>query len=167
MNWAPIKKSSEPWRVQAHLLDYAKTCADFTWDTICHELDGLPGGRGLNIAHEVVDRHANGPRRDQPAIRWLGQDGAALDLTYDDLKAQTNRFANVLSKLGVDKGDRVFTLTGRIPALYIAAIGAWKQVAVFLPAVFGLWPRTHLPAFTQRRRQSPGDHQTTVLTKSH
>ena len=40
-------------------------------------LDGLPGGRGLNIAHEAVDRHAAGPRRDRVALRWLGRDGSA------------------------------------------------------------------------------------------
>ena len=36
-------------------------------------LDGLPGGRGLNIAHEAVDRHAAGPRADHVALRWLGK----------------------------------------------------------------------------------------------
>jgi len=49
------------------------------------ELAGLPGGRGLNIAHEAVDRHANGPRRDHLALRWLGKDGAVRDFTYVDL----------------------------------------------------------------------------------
>jgi acetyl-CoA synthetase len=105
-------------------------------------LDGLPGGLGLNIAHEVVDRHANGPYCDRPAIRWLNQGGTVLQLTFAELKAQTNRFANVLAELGVDKGDRVFTLTGKIPALYIASIGAWKKCAVFCPlfSVFGPEP---------------------------
>lgn len=65
MSWPPIKKSSEQWCVQPHLLDYEKTCTGFTWDKIRRALDGLPGGLGLNIAHEAVDRHANGSRRDQ------------------------------------------------------------------------------------------------------
>jgi len=159
MNGAPIKKSSESWRVKPHLLDYEKACASFTWDTIRRELGGLPGGLGLNIAHEAVDRHANGPRRDQPAIRWLGRDGTVLDLTYADLKVQTNRFANVLSMLGVDKGDRVLTLTGKIPELYIAAIGAWKQVAVFCPLFSAFGPE---PIYQRLRR---GDAKVLVTTK--
>src|SRR6266568_3473532 len=73
------------------------------------------------MAHEAVDRHAYGPRRDYLALRWLGKDGTIRDCTYGDLQEQSNRFANVLASLGVDKGDRVFTLAGRIPALYIAA----------------------------------------------
>ncbi|MBL0712959.1 MAG: acetate--CoA ligase [Desulfosarcina sp.] len=159
MYWASIKKSSEPWCVQPHLLNYEKTCAGFTWDKIRHELDGLPGGLGLNIAYEVVDRHTNGPRRDQPAIRWLGQGGTVLNLTYADLKEQTNRFANVLSKLGVDKGDRVFTLTGRIPELYIAAIGGWKKVAVFCPLFSAFGPE---PIY---QRLHKGDAKVLVTTK--
>ena len=68
MSWAPIKKSSEPWCVQPHLLDYEKACADFTWDKIRHELDGLPGGRGINIAHEMVDRHTKSRDPDEPGV---------------------------------------------------------------------------------------------------
>jgi acetyl-CoA synthetase len=158
MSLTPIKKSSDTWRVQPHLLEYEKTCAGFTWDKIRHELDGLPGGRGLNIAHEAVDRHAAGPRCDHPAIRWLGQDGAVLDLTYADLREQTSRFANVLSRLGVDKGDRVFTLTGRIPELYITAIGAWKQTAVFCPLFSAFGPEP----ICQRLRK--GDAKALVTT---
>ena len=158
MSLTPIKKSSDTWRVQPHLLEYEKTCAGFTWDKIRHELDGLPGGRGLNIAHEAVDRHAAGPRCDHPAIRWLGQDGAVLVLTYTDLREQTSRFANVLSRLGVDKGDRVFTLTGRIPELYITAIGAWKQTAVFCPLFSAFGPEP----ICQRLRQ--GDAKALVTT---
>ena len=158
MTWAPIKKPSGPWRVQPHLLEYESACADFTWDKIRPELDGLPGGHGLNIAHEAVDRHAEGARCDHLAIRWLGQDGVELDLTYADLKERTNRFANVLSRLSVDKGERVFTLTGRIPELYIAAIGAWKQLAVFCPLFSDFGPE---PIY---QRLHKGDAKVLVTT---
>jgi acetyl-CoA synthetase len=39
----------------------------------------------VNIAHEAVDRHANGPRRDHLTLRWLGKDGAVRDFAYADL----------------------------------------------------------------------------------
>ena len=158
MTWAPIKKPSEQWRVKPHLREYEKACADFTWDKIRPELDGLPGGHGLNIAHEAVDRHAAGPHSDHPAIRWLGRDGAEFDLTYADLKERTNRFANVLSRLSVDKGERVFTLTGRIPELYIAAIGAWKQLVVFCPLFSDFGPE---PIY---QRLHKGDAKVLVTT---
>ena len=49
----------------------------------------------LNIA-VAIDRHAVGESRDHIAIRWLGEDGTRRDLSYAKLKAETNRFANVL-----------------------------------------------------------------------
>ena len=57
------------------------------------------------------------------ALRWLAADGRVVDFTYDDLRRQTNKFANVLRKLGVEKGERVFSLLGRTPELHIAALG--------------------------------------------
>ncbi len=59
-----------------------------------------------------------------------------------DLRDQTNRFANVLDRLGVGKGDVVVTLAGRIPELYIAALGTLKNGSVFSPffSAFGPEP---------------------------
>jgi acetyl-CoA synthetase len=117
------------------------------WAEARRELDGLPGGRGLNIAHEAVDRHATGPRRDHIAIRWLCKDGRVEEFAYSGLARLTNRFANLLRSLGVVKGDRVFTLAGRIPELYVAALGTLKHRAVYCPlfSAFGPEPiRTRL-----------------------
>jgi acetyl-CoA synthetase len=108
MPWEPIHKFSQNWDLPPNLLDYDQTYAAFSWETVRRDLDGLPGGRGLNMAHEAVDRYANGARRDHLALRWLGKDGSVRDLTYGDLQEQSNRFANVLASLGVAKGERVF-----------------------------------------------------------
>jgi acetyl-CoA synthetase len=140
MPWEPIRKSSQTWSVPPHLQDYQQTCATFSWEAVRGELEGLPEGRGLNIAHEAVDRHANGTRRDHLALRWLGKDGSVGDFTYGDLQEQSNRFANVLASLGVGKGDRVFALAGRIPALYIAALGTLKHTSVFCPLFVAFGP---------------------------
>jgi hypothetical protein len=86
---------------------YDGTRAEFSWAAGRAELDGLPDGRGLNIAHEAVDRYAAGPRRDRVALRWLAKDGERRDFTYADLRDETSRFANVLKSLGVGKGDPV------------------------------------------------------------
>ncbi|WP_420644450.1 AMP-binding protein [Candidatus Leptofilum sp.] len=116
------------------------TRADFSWYQIHDELDGLPEGKELNIAHETVDRHANGPHRHHLALRWLGKNNVVLDFTYADLKQQTNRFANVLQTLGIEKGDRIFCLAGRIPSLYIAALGTLKNRSVFCPLFSAFGP---------------------------
>jgi len=129
-------------RVAPNLADYAAVRASFSWAAARTGLAGLPGGRGLNIAHEAVDRHAAGASRDRVAIRWLGRDGARRDLTYAELAAQSNRFANALESLGVRAGDRVYALTGRIPELYFTALGTWKARAVLctLFSAFGPEP---------------------------
>jgi acetyl-CoA synthetase len=103
-------------------------------------LSGLPDGNGLNIAHEAVDRHAAGPLGDQIAIRWLGKRGEHRDLSYRDLADESNRFANVLAGLGVQPGDTVFLLLGRVPDLYTAVLGALKARAIVCPLFSAFGP---------------------------
>jgi len=146
MRWEPIVKSGEP-PVAPNLGDYDRDRAAFSWAEARRQLDGLPGGAGLNIAHEAVDRHAAGPRRGHVALRWLGKAGAVREFTYADLAEATNRFANVLAGLGVGKGERVYALAGRVPELYVAALGTLKNRGVFCPlfSAFGPEPiRTRL-----------------------
>ena len=135
-----IEKQRRTWRVEPNLVDYERTCAEFSWKTTERELDGLPGNRGLNIAYEAIDRHAKGSQRDQLALRWLSKQDEVRDFTYAELSRLTNRFANVLRNLGVGKGDRVFALTGRIPELYIAALGTLKNGSVFCPLFSAFGP---------------------------
>ena len=138
--WPPIAKSPRDWPVAPNLLDYSQTYAEFSWPAARKLLDGLPGGRGLNIAHEAVDRHAAGPLRDRAALRWLSKDGSKRDFTYADLRDETSRFANVLKSLGVGKQDPVVVLSGRIPELYIAALGTLKNGSIFTPLFSAFGP---------------------------
>ena len=112
---------------------------DSWWKDARDELDGLPDGQGLNMAYEAVDRHAGGPNAGRVAFRWVARDGTCTEATYADLAERTNRFANVLRDLGVGKGDRVFTLLGRVPELYVTVLGALKNTSVVSPlfSVFG------------------------------
>jgi acetyl-CoA synthetase len=159
MEFQPIEKDPKSWSVLPNLLDYSTTYSEFNWDQIHHELDGLPNGGGINIAHEAVDRHANGPLRDKLALRWLGKDGEVMDFTYGELQEQTNRFANVLRSFGVEKGDRMAVLAGRIPELYIAALGALKNVSVFCPLFSAFGPE---PIYQRLMR---GEAKVLVTTK--
>ena len=135
-----IVKTERDWVVTPNLRNYAEARRTFSWEQARAELDGLPGGKGLNIAHEAVDRHANGNLRNHLAIRWLGKDGDVREYTYGQLQELTNRFANVLRKLGVAKGDRVYALSGRIPELYVAALGTLKRRGVFCPLFSAFGP---------------------------
>lgn len=131
----------------------------FSWEDIRSELEGLPQGKGLNIAHETVDRHAHGPLRHHPALRCLRSEGSVLDLTYADLKEQSSRFANVLRSLQVGKGETVGVLSGRVPELYFAALGTLKNTSVFCPlfSAFGPGP--------VHQRLSRGDARVLVTTE--
>ena len=102
-------------------------------------LDGLPGG-GLNIAYEAIDRHVLAGRGKKLALRWIGRDGQIRDYSYSALGAAANRFANLLAQRGVAKGDRVFSLLGRVPELYVAALGTLKNGSVFSPLFSAFGP---------------------------
>ncbi|MFZ2282043.1 MAG: acetate--CoA ligase [Prosthecobacter sp.] len=160
MNFPPITKNIASWQVRPCMVDYAKTCAEFSWDAVRAELAGLPDGGGLNLAHEAVDRHASGPRARHLALRWLGKDGSVRDLTYADMAQGSARFANVLRSLGVGKGERVFALMGRVPELYFAALGTLKNVSVFCPLFSQFGPE---PVW---QRLSRGDAKVLVTTKA-
>jgi acetyl-CoA synthetase len=140
MPFDTIIKSQRDWLVPPNLRNYDETCRSFSWAAAARLLDGLPSSRGLNIAHEAVDRHAESGRRNHVALRWLGKSGTVRDFTYADLRSLTNRFANVLLQLGVGRGDRVYSLAGRIPELYIAAMGTLKNRSVFCPLFSAFGP---------------------------
>ena len=115
-----------------NIRSYDDLKAAFDWNAAARDLEGLADGR-LNIAHEAVDRHVAAGHGDRGALRWLAKDGGIQDFTYSDLKRETDRFARLLTDLGVARGDRVFSLLGRVPALYVAALGTLKAGAVFSP----------------------------------
>ena len=155
---ATIAKSAWPGGVIPNLVDYQAARAGFTWDDARRQLDGLPGGRGLNIAHEAVDRHAAGGRAQRIALRWIARDGSVTEATYAELALRTNRFANVLRDLGVGKGDRVFTLLGRVPELYVSVLGALKATSVLCPLFSAFGPEPI------RQRLDRGDGRVLVTT---
>ena len=91
MNWQPIRKPQVSGKDAPNLSDYARIAAGFSWEKARHELEGLPDDKGLNIAHEAVDRHANGSRAGHIAWRWLSKSGAVQDFTFAAVRDATNR----------------------------------------------------------------------------
>jgi acetyl-CoA synthetase len=121
---------------------YDEERARFSWEEERRRLDGLPDGRGLNLAYEAVDRHATGVNADRVALRHIAKRGNTTDLTYAELALRTNRFARVLDRLEVGPGERVFVLLPRVPDLYVAVLGTLKHrsVACTLFSAFGPEP---------------------------
>ncbi|MFD8722989.1 acetate--CoA ligase [Streptomyces sp. NPDC059629] len=129
-----------PPRVAPNLRDYDEECAGFSWSRVRDALRGLPGGRGLNIAYEAVDRHAASDRAAAVALRCVGRDDSVTCVTYGDLARVTARFANVLRVLGIGRGERVVTLLGRCPELYTVVLGTLKHVGVLCPLFSAFGP---------------------------
>ncbi len=152
-----IRKTTEQ-TAQANMPDYQQEVADFSWETAAELLDGLPDGR-INIAHEAIDRHVANGKGDKVALRWITKDGERVDYTYLDLAERSNRFANVLRTLGVEKGERVYSLLGRVPELYIAALGTLKAGAVFCPLFSAFGPEP------LKSRMEIGDAKLLVTSK--
>jgi acetyl-CoA synthetase len=138
MEWQRIRKRPKNY-VGANMPDYDACRRTFSWAEARTLLDGLPDG-GLNIAHETIDRHVLAGQGMKLALRWIGRDEKYRDYTYAELAAEANRFANVLAQCGVTKGDRVFSLLGRVPELYIAALGTLKNGSVFSPLFSAFGP---------------------------
>ncbi len=87
----------------------------------------------LNASHNCLDRHVAAGLGERVAYHWVGEDGATRDVTYADLLAETKRFANVLKRLGVEKGDVVGIYLPMLPEtpaamLACARIGACHNV---------------------------------------
>ncbi|MGV9746268.1 acetate--CoA ligase [Rhodococcus zopfii] len=139
-----IHKSAADLRVPPNLSDYDATCRGFSWSEMAAQLPSPPGG-GCNIAWSAVDRHADGPLKDRPALRFLGSGDPAgpipvTELSYAGLADRAARFTRVLRDLGIGKGDRLFVFADRIPELYIAVLGALRNGTVVTPLFSAFGP---------------------------
>jgi acetyl-CoA synthetase len=90
----------------------------------------------LNASHNCLDRHVENGKGDKVAYHWVGEDGDTKDVTYAELLASTKRFANVLKKLGVEKGDVVGIYLPMLPETPAAMLGCARIGAVH-NVVFG------------------------------
>jgi acetyl-CoA synthetase len=93
------------------------------------------GGK-LNLSYNCLDRHLSGPRRDKTALIWEGEPGETRRLTYAELHAEVQKFANALKALGVRKGDRVAVYMGMTPELAIALL-ACARIGAVHSVIFG------------------------------
>jgi acetyl-CoA synthetase len=135
-----IRKRPGPDKPLPNLAEYDGYRKTFTWSGAERELSRLPGTGGLNIAYECVDRHVTSGNGDRIALRSLAEGRAPTEFSYRTLAGLSSRFAAALAELGVQKGERIFTLLGRTPELFISALGTWKQGAVLTPLFSAFGP---------------------------
>jgi len=126
------------------LIDYLHLEFDQPYDGVRDDTNGpqftdwYPGGR-LNIAHNVLDRHAvaGGDQRDETAILWEGEPGDVREVTFGDLHTQANRVANYLESVGVGVGDTVGLYMPMIPEVAAILYGCFKVGAIAVPIFSG------------------------------
>src|ERR1700748_3876330 len=90
----------------------------------------------LNASYNCLDRHVEAGNGDRVAFHWRGEEGEERDLTYADLHAQVQKFANALKDLGVEKGDIVGIFLPMIPEVVIAML-ACARIGAPHNVVFG------------------------------
>ena len=120
-DWARQLEWSEPWHT---VLEWNPPHAKW-----------FLGGK-LNVSVNCIDRHLAAGRGDKRAIVWEGEPGDQRVLTYRELSIEVNKFANVLRKLGVGKGDRVTLYMPMVPEAAIAML-ACTRIGAIHSVVFG------------------------------
>jgi len=123
-----IKKTKKLLKEKPNMLDYEKTRRAFSWKKAEKELEWFSPGH-INAAYNAVDKHIRTWRKNKVALYWEGDD-KRKEYSFLDLYTLSNKFANVLKKLGIKKGDRVFLFLPRVPQLYIAFLGILKTGAI-------------------------------------
>lgn len=139
-----IHKTADDWRVSPNFTDYDRTRAVFTWSSVPNPCAGMTA-HGCNIAYAAVDRHAVGQSASRTALRFMSALRAegtpdSTDLSYAELGKLSRQFTNVLRSLGIVKGNRVFTLMGRCPELYISILGALRNGSIVSPLFSAFGP---------------------------
>ncbi|ELZ10569.1 AMP-dependent synthetase and ligase [Natrinema thermotolerans DSM 11552] len=100
--------------------------------------DWYPGGE-LNIAHNVVDRHAalDEERRNKVATIWEGEHGEVREVTYHELHRGANQVANALEERGIGTGDTVGLYMPMVPEVVSILYGCFKVGAIAVPIFSG------------------------------
>src|SRR3989338_1112071 len=129
---AQVEWERKPKGLDANLKDYETAYRTFRWEDVEREFAWLKTGR-VNVVHEAVDRHAASSRKDKVALYYTDLERRDERYTFEDLARLTSRFANVMKRLGVKKGDRIGTFLPLTPELYIAILGINRIGAIPVP----------------------------------
>ena len=104
--------------------NYEKEFKDWKWD--------IP--KDYNIGVDVVDKHADSKNRNKVALYWENAEGVSKKFTFWEMKDLTNKFGNVLKKLGFKKGDRFLIRLPNLPEFQVSFIGGVKIGTIPIPS---------------------------------
>ena len=125
--WAEMAEKELTW--------YKKWDKVLEYDFVKPEIKWFRGGK-INASYNCLDRHITTATRNKAAIIWEADDGSYKTFTYQQMYYEVNRFANVLKKHGVKKGDRVTIYLPMIPELAISML-ACARIGAIHSIVFG------------------------------
>lgn len=111
-----------------NLDDYKKIRKSFSYKLAKKEIYFVNGK--LNAAYNAIERHANNWRKNKIALYWISGEGEKFKYTFKEINDKANQFANLLEKIKVQRGDRVFFFLTRVPALYYGFLGVLKTGAI-------------------------------------
>ncbi len=121
--------------VEPNLTNYDEFYKKFKWKDAEKEFLFFDAKhKKINIAYNIQELYKE--RKKGTAIFWEGQN-RAKQISYEELFSDSNRFANLLKKIGIKKGDKCFILLPRVPELYVAFLGILKVggvVTILFPA---------------------------------
>jgi acetyl-CoA synthetase len=140
---AGVENSGVDW-FWDELVDYLGIEFYEDYDAVRDDSDGpqftdwYPGGT-INIAHNVLDRHAEveSKTRNNVACIWEGESGAVREVTFHDLHRESNQVANALTERGIEAGDTVGLYMAMVPEVISILYGCFKVGAIAVPIFSG------------------------------
>ncbi|WP_377888146.1 acetate--CoA ligase [Alkalihalobacillus sp. R86527] len=124
-------KSLSATRGNHNLQDYEATYENFEWKEAEKAFSWNETGN-VNMAYEAIDKHAESERKNKVAL-YFSDPKRDEKYTYSEMKTLSNKAGNVLKKVNVEKGDRVFIFMPRSPELYFILLGTLKLGAIAGP----------------------------------
>lgn len=83
-----------------------------------------------NIGHICTRQQCEQGGSEKVAMRWVDAQGLRKDYSFRELDQESNRFANLLTSLGIEPGDIFFTFLPKMPEQFISVLGALKTRAI-------------------------------------
>lgn len=124
-----IKKNPADLKIKPNLADYDGMVKNFRFEDYTQEIKYFDDGK-FNAAYNAIDKHLETGLETKTALIWENDEGKIKKYNFRELAEISNQVANILKKLGINKGDRVFLFLPRIPELYYCFLGILKTGAI-------------------------------------
>ncbi len=124
-----IKKPKSYFRTTPHLKNYEKEYKKFNFKDHYNEIAWFKNKK-LNAAYNAITKHTLTEKKNKVALYWEGDNSIKKEFSFLEMDLLSNKFASILKKYKIKKGDRVFLFLPRVPELYITFLGILKTGAI-------------------------------------